>query len=88
MGDAWAWEWCNRLDKLVGRVALDFCWWREVQVSDVSDVGLTSSWGEGGCIFIGAVTQVVIRVVVVAVDVLKKIPVGFGGAVGVFWYDG
>ena len=57
-------------------------------MSDVSDVGLTSSWGEGGCIFIGAVTQVVIWVVVVVVDVLKKIPVGFGGAFGVFWYDG
>ena len=50
-------------------------------MSDVSDVGLTSSWGEGGCIFVGAVTQVVVWVVVVAVDVLKEIPGKSGSAV-------
>ena len=76
------------MDKLIGRVVLCSCLWQEVQVGDVSEVGLTSSWGEGGCIFVGAVTQVVVWVVVVAVDVLKEIPVGFGGVVGVFWYGG
>ena len=76
------------MDKLIGRVVLCSCLWQEVQVGDVSEVGLTSSWGEGGCIFVGAVTQVVVWVVVVAVDVLKEIPVGFGGVVGFFWYGG
>ncbi len=76
------------MDKLIGRVVLCSCLWREVQVGDVSDVGLTSSWGEGGCVFVGAVTQVVVWVVVVAVDVLKEIPVGFDGVVGFFWYGG
>jgi hypothetical protein len=52
-------------------------------MGDVSRVGLTSSWGEGRCIFVG-VTQVVVRVVVVAVDVLKEVLVGFG----LFWCVG
>ena len=76
------------MDKLIGRVVLCSCLWQGVQVCDVSDVGLTSSWGEGGCVFVGAVTQVVVRVVVVAVDVLKEVPVGFGGVVGFFWCGG
>ena len=83
MGYTWAWRWWVWFDGLTEWAVLCSCWWRAVQVGDVSQVGLTSSWGERRCIFVG-VTQVVVRVVVVAVDVLEEVLARFG----LFWCVG